>query len=242
MDKIRILIIEDELIIAQDLSEILVENGHEVCAIAKSYDEGISAIDKHTPDIILLDIQIRGTKDGIVLAQTIRDEYKVPFIFISSHTDKATLERVKDTNPYGFLVKPYEEEDVLVAVEMALNNFSKEQNAEATDTSDFVINQSLFVRHKNLAVKVKYEDILYAVADANYCTLHTKVQKYILRSTLKELESKLKGGPFYRSHKSYLINLNQVTAINSEIVCIGEDRLPIGREQQTWLMQHVNKL
>lgn len=244
MSKIKVLIVEDELIIANDLKDILEDNGYEVGRIAKSYREGVDELEKDRPDIALLDINIKGAKDGIELAAEIRSKYAIPFVFISSHTDQSTLARVKEIHPYGFLVKPFEEDDVLVAIELALNNFSSEQvqKTEEKEASNFVINKSLFIRQKNLAIKVPYEDILYAKADANYCTVYTTKQHFVLRSTLKDLEGKLQGAEFYRSHRSFLINLMHLEAINSDIIFVGKEKLPVGREQQIWLMEHINKI
>jgi DNA-binding LytR/AlgR family response regulator len=241
MEKIRVLIVEDELIIANDLSDILAGSGYAVIGLAKSYVAALDEIKEEIPDIVLLDIQIAGAKDGVDLANLIRDKYHIPFVFISSHTDRSTLSRVMESNPYGFLVKPFEDEDVLVAIELALNKFSKEQN-KSDDPTNFVINESLFIRQNNSAVKVPYDDILYAMADANYCKLITNHKSLVLRSTLKDLEKKLKEPQFYRSHKSYLINLTKLTAINSEFIFIGNEKLPVGREQQLWLMKHINKI
>ncbi|WP_456458682.1 LytR/AlgR family response regulator transcription factor [Reichenbachiella sp.] len=238
---ISVLIVEDELIIANDLQDILESNNYHVIGIAKSYDLAINKLSAKQPDIVLLDIQIDGSKDGIDLANTIRNEYEIPFVFISSHTDRATLDRAKESKPNGFLVKPFEDEDVFVAVEMALSNFSKEQNNNQ-DNQDFTINESLFIRQKNTAIKVAYDDILYASSDANYCTLYTDDKKFVMRSTLKELESKLNDKRFFRCHKSHLVNLKHLTAINSEVISIQNVELPVGREQQALLMDSINKI
>ncbi|MEP3389275.1 MAG: LytTR family DNA-binding domain-containing protein, partial [Reichenbachiella sp.] len=120
-------------------------------------------------------------------------------------------------------------------------NFSKEQNNNQ-DNQDFTINESLFIRQKNTAVKVAYDDILYASSDANYCTLYTGDKKFVMRSTLKELESKLNDKRFFRCHKSHLVNLKHLTAINSEVISIQNVELPVGREQQALLMDSINKI
>jgi DNA-binding LytR/AlgR family response regulator len=241
MNKIRILIVEDELIIAADMAGILSANNYNVVGKAKSYQEGLEALEIQQPDIVLLDIKINGNKDGVDLAHTIRNKYHIPFVFISSYTDRSTIERVKESNPYGFLVKPFDEEDLLVAVELSLNSFSKEQNNN-NSLSEFVINESLFIRQKNLAIKVLYDDILYIEADSNYCNLFTQDKKYVIRSTLKDLENKLKPPKFFRTHKSYLVNLSRLTAINTNVIYVGNEKLPVGREQQAWLMEHLNRI
>lgn len=241
---IKVLIVEDELIIAHHIKDILESNDYEVVGIAKSYDAGLEKLTAHKPDLVLLDIQIDGSKDGVALASTIRSEFHIPFVFISSHTDRATIDRAKECEPYGFLVKPFEEDDIFVAVEIALSNYSKEQNSNETNTeySDFTINESLFIRQKNTAVKVAYDEIHYASADSNYCTIFTKEKKFVMRSTLKELETKLNDKRFFRSHKSHLVNLNHLSAVNTESIVIQQAELPIGREQQIWLMNQINKI
>lgn len=244
MSSVKTLIVEDELIIANDLRQILETKGYEVCHIARTYESALAGLKQHQPDIVLLDILIKGDNDGIAFASLLRSDYNIPFIYISSHTDSGTLQRAKATNPYGFLVKPFEDEDVWVAIEMALSNFAKEQ--ASTNVSEenlhFIINKSLFIRQKNLAIKVGYDDIVYVRADANYCTLYTRDQHYVLRATLKELEGRLMGPQFYRAHRSYIINLNHLTAINSDAIYLGNEKLPVGRDQHIWLMNNINKL
>jgi DNA-binding LytR/AlgR family response regulator len=242
MEKVKVLIVEDDLIISSDLAEILESANYEVCGMCKSFAEAMKTIEAKRPDLLLLDINISGDKDGIQLANELRLQ-KLPFIFISSHTDRLTIERAKQSHPYGFLVKPFEEADVLVAIEIALSNFAHEQNTSGTSTpEEFVIGNSLFVRHKNSTIKISYDDVLFARADSNYCIIHTKDQSYTLRSTLKEIESKLTGSQFYRSHKSYVINLNHLNSISTEEIVVGKESLPVGREQHEWLMKRINKV
>lgn len=239
VEKIKIVIVEDESIIAEDLSDILLDNDFDVPGIFRTYFSGIQGIERYQPDLVLLDIKIRGEKDGIDLAQAIRNDYRVPFIFISSHSDPGTVKRASGVNPYGYLIKPFEDEDVLVSIEIALSNFAKEQSNMA---NDFILNDCLFVREKNLVVKIPMSNIQYVRAEGNYSTIITNDKSIVLRSTLKDLETKLPGKQFYRSHKSYIINLEKITAINSESIYVNDERLPIGRGQLHYLMESINKI
>ncbi|HNP19951.1 MAG TPA: LytTR family transcriptional regulator DNA-binding domain-containing protein [Fulvivirga sp.] len=240
MTAIRVGIIEDEMVIAEDIRDILESNEYEVCGIAKNYEKSIEMIDNCQPDIVLLDIKIKGDKDGIDLARTLRSDYNIPFVFISSHSDSQTVKRAAEVNPYGYLVKPFEDPDVLVAVEIALSNFQNEQ--DQTVDEDRLLNNDLFVRMNNLSVKIPLDDIKYIKADGNYSQIQTKGKSYVMRSTLKDIEAKLDKTRFYRTHKSYIVNLNQLTAINSEYVIIDEEKLPIGRDRLQHLMDRINKL
>ncbi len=240
----KVLIIEDELIIAVDIKDILQSNGYDVIGIAKSYDEALESLEAGLPDIILIDIKIKGSKDGIELANYIQNSYSLPFIFITSHSDPTTLKTAKQVRPYGYLLKPFEDNDVLVTIELAISNFEQDhQDEEEITHSSFegVLDDCLFVRQKNLAIKLAFSDILYVKAESNYCNVISTKGGYTIRATLKEISQKLPETLFFRSHKSYLINLKRVSAINSIEVHLDDHRLPIGREQQAILMNNINK-
>ena len=128
MEKYKVLIIEDELIIAEDIKDILEHASYEVIGMAASGKEAIELLSEVMPDILLVDVSIKGNMDGIQLANVIREQYNLPFIYITSYTNKSVLERAKLTKPYGYIVKPYKEQDVLIAVELALSNAASELN------------------------------------------------------------------------------------------------------------------
>lgn len=244
MSKVKILIVEDELIIAEDLKDILESLDYEVCGIAITARESLQLLEEHAPDIALLDIQIKGGKDGIELANDINEQFKIPFIFLSSHADAATLERAKKVRPYGYLVKPFQEKDIHTTIEMALNNFSGKSNTTITKDNNpgFILNDSLFVRNNSMLVKLKFTDIMYLEADSNYTNIFASNKKYVIRSTLKELEHKLEGHSFSRIHKSFLINLNAIDAIEAQSVHVGGKEIPISRTQHSWLLNQINTL
>ena len=232
------------MIIAEDLSEILEILGYEVVGIAISAREALQLIEEHNPSLAMLDIQLKGGMDGIDLAQEIRDHYRIPFLFLTSHADQSTILRAKEVNPYGYLLKPFEQPAIHAAVEMALANFAKEaEHHEAEELpGDMILNDSLFVRHNGMLVKVRFEDILYMEADGNYSNIYTREKKYTLRNILKALEEKLSSFRFARIHKSYLVNLSQIDAIDSQSVIIGGKEIPISRSQHSWLLNQIRTL
>ncbi len=124
--KNSVLIIEDELIIASDIKYILEDAGYQVMNIIKNGDEALSFLSFNNPDLVLCDINIRGSKDGIEVAIAIQEKKKVPFVFLTSLADKPTLERAKHALPYGYIVKPFEDKDIVSAIEMALFKFEQE--------------------------------------------------------------------------------------------------------------------
>ncbi len=125
---ISVLIVEDEPIIASDIEMTLKEDDYSIIGIAFSSTKAIDLLHRTSPDIVLLDIAIQGDKDGIEIAQMINEKYKVPFIYITSFSDKQTLERAKATLPYGYIVKPFKDRDIISAIEMAVYRFATDHN------------------------------------------------------------------------------------------------------------------
>lgn len=115
----KILIVEDEFIIAQDLSSIISDLGHAVMGRAKSFTEAINKIETEIPDLILVDINISGEKKGTDLAKVLTSTYDIPFIYITSLSDRDTLIEIKATNPIGYILKPFDKRDIRVALELA---------------------------------------------------------------------------------------------------------------------------
>lgn len=116
----RIIIIEDEAIIAVEIKSTLRLLGHQVVGHAINGDKALDLFASASADLILLDISIRGTLSSIDLAKIIREKYEVLFVFLTSFSDKGTLDEVKDTMPYGYIVKPFTEKDLKVNIGLAL--------------------------------------------------------------------------------------------------------------------------
>ena len=117
---INIMIIEDEAIVAMDLEQRLKKMGYGVIGTHGSSDKAMNYLSIHTPDLILCDINIHGEQDGISIATYVRKEKRVPLIFVTALSDQVTLERAKKALPYGYIVKPYEDSDLVSAIEMAM--------------------------------------------------------------------------------------------------------------------------
>jgi DNA-binding NarL/FixJ family response regulator len=127
--KYSILIVEDEPLIAEDIQGYLEESGFSVTGIANSGMEALDLLAIQLPDALLLDINLGAPPDGIELATIIRNRYDVPFVFLTSHADKSTLERAKKTFPAGYLLKPFDGLDLMTSLEVALfNHFNNKKN------------------------------------------------------------------------------------------------------------------
>lgn len=133
MNKTRILVVEDESIVAKDIQKTLEKLGYEVPATASSAASAYEKLEQIEPDLVFLDIKLKGEEDGIHIAGHIKEKYDIPVIFLTSYVDQETLDRAKVTEPYGYIVKPFNESDLKTTVEMALFKFSRDREVRASE-------------------------------------------------------------------------------------------------------------
>jgi two-component system, LytTR family, response regulator LytT len=233
MEKIQVLIVEDELIIAEDMKEMLRELQYNVVGIASDYEEAGSILSEVVPDIALLDIHLRGQEDGITLARSIREKFDIPVVFISSYSDRATVERAKQVRPEGYIVKPFTREDLYTSIEIALfnhaNNRSSMSDPLKKDEETVVLKDHIFIRKDYMLIKIRFEELMWIRSELNYLELHCLENKYLIRSTLKEFVDKLPAGYFLQVHKSYCVNTRHITAIDHSHLWLNRKSIPIGR-------------
>ena len=240
MNKVKILIAEDELVIALNIVDILEELGYEVLQPVTSYDEAIKSITEHDPDLALLDIQLKGEKTGIDIAHYLNKEHQIPFIFLTSNSDSATLQSAKKTLPASYLVKPFNQDDLFTSIEIAVYNYRQENKTRDEKAGASLIKDSIFIKNKNMFYKVKFEDILYFKSDHVYVEVHTvEDKKYVMRETISNLINELPQ-PFFRIHRSYIINLDFLEAINSVFVHLKGIQIPVGKSYRQELMDIIN--
>ncbi len=239
-DRIKILIVEDNVIIADDLQITLEDMGYEVVDSVVDYEQAVEAINNNKVDLALVDIILATEKTGIDFGKYIRDNFNIPFIFITSNSDRATVEKAKAVKPDGYIVKPFEQEDLYTSIEITLSNFSPSDNANSEADSGQVMGDSIFVKKQNLFYRIHFSEIRYIKADNVYLEVNTEDKKFLVRSALKDYIEKLPSNKFFRAHKSYIINLDHIQAINSKDVIINGHTIPISKEFRDFILSSFN--
>jgi len=231
MKVLNIGIVEDELVIARTILSSLDELGYSHCGPAINYTEAMEMLEHNKPDLLLLDIQLSGKKDGIDVAQKLNELYQVPFIFLTANSDAETIDRAKKVKPHAYIVKPFTKEELFAAIEIAFSNFTgnrtdtKPEQATSYHTKDF-----MFVKDGYVFRKIFFNELLYLESDANYVTLHLKSQKKVMvRSTLNDFIEQLDQKMFIRIHRSYSVNINLVDDIFPTEVSVEGIKIPIGK-------------
>jgi DNA-binding LytR/AlgR family response regulator len=184
------------------------------------------------PAIALVDIRLGDGPDGVEVAAALQ-HMGIAFLYVTSHTDPATLERVASTRPQGFIIKPFDQEDLRTQLAVVRSRL-------ADDPRSLQAN-GIFVRDRGRLVKVPLDEILYAEADDNYTTLHTAARKYVLVSALSAVEEKLNDPDFIRVHRKYAVHIRRVTAVEAGQVRIGDIVIPVGRTHRDTLMARLDR-
>lgn len=247
---VRILIVEDNVIIADDMQSMLEEIGYEIVSSVMAYEQAVKVLAESDVDLVLIDIVLASDKTGIDLGKHIREKYNIPFVFITSNSDRSTVESAKLVKPNGYLVKPFEQQDLYTAIEIALSNFSESESGDSStafeaqsqenNSTSGILKDSIFVKKQHLYYRIPFKDIMYIKADNVYLEVYTKEQMFLVRSPLKDYLEKLPSNSFFRSHKSYIINVEHVMAVNSKDVLIGEELIPISKDFKDFLLKAMN--
>ncbi len=126
-DDIHVIIVEDETIIAMDIQQCLHEFGYKVDEVASTAEEAVFYVEKYQPDVVLMDIKLKGSPDGTEVVEIIQQMYKIPVIYLTSHSDDETLQRAQATKPYGYIVKPIDENQLNISIKMVIFRIEEER-------------------------------------------------------------------------------------------------------------------
>ncbi len=239
MQPLKILIVEDEMLIAANIAMQLEAIGYEIVGIIPRGEEAIKIAKSDKPDLVLMDINLKGEMDGIETAAKMQLDLPTPIIYLTANSDEAHFNRAKATNPYAFISKPFKKLDLQHAIELASERILKENSETKLVNNKLVLEDRIFVKQNDIMCKILISDIQYLEADRNYCQVYTGEKSYLLVNTLKNMEEKLPADTFQRIHRSFIVNINQVDEFNHGSLTIGSKILPLSKEMRAELMARL---
>ena len=216
MDNINILIIEDTPAESDRLVKVLEANNYNVVGIATNFQEALSLFYKNEVDLVIIDVFLDGKPDGITFAETITivPNASKPFVFLTSSKDRQIFERAKLTHPFSFLLKPFNELEVLYAIEMAVEKFYAQPNLTSSEDESAIISDDyFFVKKKDSLKKVLISDILYIEVENRYCNVVLEHEKFVVFISLKKISILLEKNKFIRTHRNYIVNADKIEEI-----------------------------
>lgn len=248
MGKTSVLVVEDESIVAKDIQQSLIKLGYNVVGTASTGEKALAVANELKPDIILMDIMLKGPMSGIDTAAEIKKDLGIPVIFLTAYADENTLSKAKVTEPFGYIIKPFKEIDLHTSIEMALYKHGKEKDivkerdllysiVENKDTKDYI-----FVKSNSRLIKLNTKEIYYIEALKDYVVINTLNSRYTIHSTMKDIEKKMPTADFIRVHRSFIVRIDKIASIDLPNLILENDKkvIPIGGSYKDDLVHRLN--
>ncbi|MDX2285443.1 MAG: LytTR family transcriptional regulator DNA-binding domain-containing protein [Bacteroidia bacterium] len=244
---LQILVVEDDMIVGAHISMVLAEAGYGVLGLMPTGEAALAQIRTLPPDLILMDVQLKGKLDGVDTAAQIYQEFRIPVIFLTANADAATFTRAKSAFPYAFIQKPFQPQALLRAIELVVQRIQEEQEAQAPAAAAAPAASPprpdhLFVRDKDRMVKLKLGDIRYVEAERNYCRIHTQQRQYLLSTPMKAVEGHLDPEQFVRTHRSFVVNLAAIESLDEYYLYLGDQAIPLSKAYKDAVLQRLNRM
>lgn len=217
MKNVKILIVEDEILIAEHIKDYLLSFGFSHISMAHTKKTALEALACLEIDLILLDLHLQQPKDGLDIARHIDETKKCPYIFITANADVLIIQEAIQVNASGYITKPVKKTDLFAAIQLVL---------KAKIAPEYTF---LMIKENNTTTRIPTDDILYIESNSNYIHIFTKKQKIIARHSLDWAQTHLPEHKFKRIHRSFIVNLMAIQKINSRFVSINEVEIPISR-------------
>ncbi|MFN0728813.1 LytR/AlgR family response regulator transcription factor [Polaribacter gochangensis] len=225
MKMISVYVVEDMAISRVSLETMLLENNFKLSGSSATAEVAWKELQKNETDLILLDINLAGKKNGVWLAQQVRKYLHIPIVFLTAYGDQNTVKEVLETNPNGYLMKPYQEPTLLTTINIALNNFKEKTNKLKKRNTDFI-----FVKDRNVNVKLFFKDICYVKSEGNYLEIILADKRYVIRSKLLDFNVELPETIFYKCHRRYIINITIIYALGKDFIQLEKEKIPLSNK------------
>ncbi len=234
-----VLLVEDNLSFALEIEMLIKELNYGFAGQVDNARDAIVAIDKHTPDLVLMDIGINGQVNGIELARSL-EKQNIPFIFITQSRDRSTFKDAQSLKPFAYLVKPFDLLTLRSTLEQAVRTINGPQKETAAAGENDP--ESFYIRNNNVLNRIQYSDIYWIKSDGNYCNIHTEKKKFVTKISLVSIMKKLEKLEFMRVHKQYIVPINRIENINlfNNLLYVGEKTIPIGRSYKSNLVKKLD--
>ena len=233
ISKLNILIVEDELLIAEMLKEMLLEMDYQVIAIAKNYTKAIDQLRNNLQiNFVFLDINLNDVYTGMDIANYIIKNREIPFVFLTSYSDKITIQQAIHYGPKAYMIKPFTKLDLYTTLEIVHHQQINEKKID---------DRFILVKEGFSNVKLSVDSILWIKSENVYIEIVTKNKKHLVRTSLEGFLEEYNEPNILRIHRSFAININHIHAINSQFVFIQDQEIPLSRKYREMLLSKVNK-
>jgi DNA-binding LytR/AlgR family response regulator len=217
MDEVmNILVVEDESLIAEMVRVMLEDMGYRVPFVAYNLKAGLRVLNEEEVHFAVFDINLKEGMEGVELAK-VASEKGIPFMFLTSYSDKGTIDVAKLTKPGAYVIKPFSEEELYSGIQLSLLHLSPKRDEMVT------------IKDGHRTIVVKADDIIFIKADNVYVEIFASSKRYLVRQSLSAFVEELSKKDFIRVHRSYVINKKFITTHSKSVIQLGEYEVPISR-------------
>ncbi len=250
MEKKIIIVVEAEALIAKDIKNSLVKSGYSVPSVVATGEKAVAESEKYCPNLVLMDIKLKGEMNGIDAAKIIKEKFDIPVVFLTAYADDSILQEAKASEPYGYIVKPFQDKELKAIIEMAINKhekvveLKKERDLFQSLASKKVVHEHIFIRSNYKLNKINFSDIYYIEAKKDYIIIHTAETSYLTHCTMKEIMKHLPEKEFVRVHRSHIVRVDKIHTVKfPEIILDGKVKvIPMGTLYRTEMKKKLNVL
>ena len=226
--EMRIILVEDETIIAEYLKNVIEGKGHHVKVLLTGNINFEKYLSENKPDLVFLDIHLNSKQNGMDLAKVCQ-QMSVPFVYLTSYSDSKTIASALVHDPISYMLKPFTEEEVFKTLEIARIKISQNNKGKFLSLKDGYD-----------TIRVKYTDIRWLKADNIYTEIATDSKKYLQRITLSEMMELLPENHFCRVHRSFIVNMDKVERIGADHLEIAGEQIPMSRSKKAEILEKLN--
>lgn len=223
----KVLIIEDEVLIAYHIAELLSDLKIKQIEMAHSYLEAFEKINYSKPDLLILDINLNDRKDGILLAEELN--HSIPIIYLTANTDITKLNEAIKQQPVAILTKPIKKIDLLTNVSLFFTLKKQKENI-------------IYFKSNGEKIFIDEKDILYGKIEDNYLFLFTKTQKFVIRTSIETFLNSNEFNFIQQCHRSFLVNPSKIIKLKTNTLCIDEIEIPVSRSFKQALFKRISSL
>ena len=225
--KIKVLIIEDEWLVAEHLRKLITNAGYEVVGLAHDEKRAYEMLLEKKTDLVMLDIRLNGIDAGLALGAFIHRNLDVPFIYLTAFSDFETMHAAIECEPSAYLVKPFQQAELFAAIALAVINHNKKKQTNENKDKQYIMSFDV----NRSKIEVNLYQLMYVEAEKNYCKLVFIREEFLIRESMTNMEARLPDF-FLRIHKSYIVNRLFIENLQNEQLTVANKQLPIGRNYE----------
>ncbi len=219
MNEKTILLVEDDFLNRRVTKKALLENGYNVLE-SKNATEALIVLANNCPNLIVIDINLgEKQQDGISLAQEIKAQFNIPFIFLTAYDTADIVKKAVATTPHAYITKPFKNVDLVTTIELAIRQLANQEKRKPT----------VLVKDEDYSIALPIDEIYYIESDGNYLHFHTNTKVYKSRSTIKQILEQLPADIFMQTHRAYVVNKPKVEKYSNKGIIVKNTEIPISK-------------